>query len=58
MDSRVDRPEILDAMEQDLGVSTRYSPTLAKATHVRGGAAQEEQPDNGLCARSDSGGFR
>lgn len=30
MDNHIDRPEILDAMEKDLGVSTRYSPTLAK----------------------------
>jgi len=30
MDNHIDRPEILDAMEKDVGVSTRYSPTLAK----------------------------
>jgi len=30
MDSHIDRPEILDAMEKDVGVSTRYSPTLGK----------------------------
>jgi len=30
MDSHIDRPEILDAMEKEMGVSTRYSPTLAK----------------------------
>ncbi|MGE5841036.1 MAG: two-component system histidine kinase PnpS [Deltaproteobacteria bacterium] len=30
MDNHLDRPEILAAMEKDVGVSTRYSPTLAK----------------------------
>ncbi len=30
MDNHLDRPEILDAMEKEVGVSTRYSPTLAK----------------------------
>jgi two-component system phosphate regulon sensor histidine kinase PhoR len=30
MDNHLDRPEILDAMEKDVGASTRYSPTLGK----------------------------
>lgn len=30
MDSHIDRPEILDAMEKDAGVSSRYSPTLSR----------------------------
>jgi two-component system phosphate regulon sensor histidine kinase PhoR len=30
MDNHIDRPEVLDAMEKDVGVATRYSPTLAK----------------------------
>jgi two-component system phosphate regulon sensor histidine kinase PhoR len=30
MDNHLDRPEILDAMEKKVGVSTRHSPTLAK----------------------------
>ena len=30
MDNHIDRPEILDAMEKDVGVSSRYSPTLGK----------------------------
>src|SRR4030042_5067211 len=30
MDNPLDRPEILDAMEKDVGVSARYSPTLGK----------------------------
>ncbi len=30
MDNHLDRPEILNAMEKDVGASTRYSPTLGK----------------------------
>jgi two-component system phosphate regulon sensor histidine kinase PhoR len=30
MDNHLDRPEILDAMEREVGVSARYSPTLGK----------------------------
>jgi two-component system phosphate regulon sensor histidine kinase PhoR len=31
MDNHLDRPEILDAMEKEVGVATRYSPTLGKS---------------------------
>ncbi len=30
MDNHIDRPEILDAMEKDVGVASRYSPTVGK----------------------------